>query len=428
MARRGRVTGRSGWILLLSLAALFCASPAFSQAVDQGTEPNGVVPASFTAQRIASGLNEPVYVTAAPGDSTHIYIVQQTGQILTLDLQTNVISSFFTVTGLTTVNEEGLLGMAFDPNYATNGRFYLDFTVPGGVFHSGITHVSQFQLKQKKKKRKTVAREKLLLSFAQPQTNHNGGWIGFSPRPGDENNLYIATGDGGNANDQGPGHLEPGGNAQSNTTLLGKILRIHVDAESGAVSIPSDNPFFSSGTFRREIWAYGLRNPFRDSFDRENGRMFLGDVGQSNREEIDVQEPTNPGGGENYGWRLREGTIATPGGNPPVGGPPPLGNIQPILDYDRSVGGTIIGGYVYRGSQIPALQGKYIFGDYLAGKIFAVDYDGTTASNFQDITSMLFPTRTGGFNLASPSSFGEDADGELYIVDIAAGAVYKIVP
>ena len=113
---------------------------------------------------------------------------------------------------------------------------------------------------------------------------------------------------------------------------------------------------------------------------------------------------------------------------PPVGGPPPLGNIQPILDYDRSVGGTIIGGYVYRGSQIPALQGKYIFGDYLAGKIFAVDYDGTTASNFQDITSMLFPTRTGGFNLASPSSFGEDADGELYIVDIAAGAVYKIVP
>ena len=366
-------------------------------------------------------------MTAAPGDANHIYIVQQTGQILTIDLQTNVLSTFFTVKGLTSGGEQGLLGMAFDPNYATNGRFYLDFTVPGGAFRNGVTHVSQFQLvtkKKKKKKNKVVARENVLLTYVHPQTNHNGGWIGFSPRPGDENNLYIATGDGGNGNDQGPGHLEPGGNAQSNTTLLGKILRIHVNAESGAVSIPSDNPFFSSGTFRREIWAYGLRNPFRDSFDRETGRMFLGDVGQSNREEIDVQEPTNPGGGENYGWRLREGTIATPG----VGGPPPPGNVEPILDYDRSVGGTIIGGYVYRGSQIPALQGKYIFGDYLAGKIFAVDYDGTSASNFQDITSMLFPTRTGGFNLASPSSFGEDADGELYIVDIAAGAVYKIVP
>ena len=418
-------------IYLLSLAAFFSASPAFSQAVDQGAEPNGVVPVSFTAERIASGLNQPVFVTAAPGDSTHIYIVQQTGQILSLDLQTNLLSSFFTVKGLTSSGEQGLLGMAFDPNYATNGRFYLDFTVPGGPFHNGVTHVSQFQLvtkKKKKKKNKIVARENVLLTFAHPQANHNGGWIGFSPRPGDENNLYIATGDGGNGDDQGPGHLEPGGNAQSNTTLLGKMLRIHVDAQNGAVSIPSDNPFFGSGTFRPEIWAYGLRNPFRDSFDRQNGRMFLGDVGQSNREEIDVQEPTNPGGGENYGWRLREGTIATPGGNPPVGGPPPPGNVEPILDYDRSVGGTIIGGYVYRGSQIPALQGKYIFGDYLAGKIFAVDYDGTTASNFQDITSMLFPTRTGGFNLSNPSSFGEDADGELYIVDIGTGSVYKIVP
>jgi glucose/arabinose dehydrogenase len=356
--------------------------------------------------------------------------VQQTGQILSLDLQTNAISTFFTVKGLTTVNEEGLLGMAFDPNYATNGRFYLDFTVPGGAFHNGATHVSQFQVvpKKKKKKKKTVVREKVLLTFVQPQTNHNGGWIGFSPRPGDENNLYIATGDGGNANDQGPGHLEPGGNAQSNTTLLGKMLRIHVDAQTGAVSIPANNPFFGSGTFRREIWAYGLRNPFRDSFDRETGRMFLGDVGQNTREEIDVQEATNPGGGENYGWRLREGTIATPTGNPPVGGPPPPGAVEPILDYDRSVGGTTIGGYVYRGSQIPALQGKYIFGDYLAGKIFAVDYDGTSISNFQDITDMLFPTRSGGFGLLSPSSFGEDANGELYIVDIAAGAVYKIVP
>src|SRR5439155_24636426 len=134
------------------------------------------------------------------------------------------------------------------------------------------------------------------------------------------------TGDVGAGNDQGTGHIEPGGNAQSNTTLLGKILRIHVDSTLGTASIPSNNPFFGSGTFRQEIWAYGLRNPFRISFDRQNGRMYIGDVGQNTREEVDVQEAMNPGGGENYQWRLREGTIATPTGNPVVGGPAPAGS------------------------------------------------------------------------------------------------------
>jgi glucose/arabinose dehydrogenase len=203
------------------------------------------------------------------------------------------------------------------------------------------------------------------------------------------------------------------------------MLRIKVNPSLGIYSIPANNPFATSGTFRREIWAYGLRNPFRASFDRLTGRMFIGDVGQSTREEVDVQPPTNPGGGENYGWRLREGTIANPAS---VGGTRTAGNVDPILDYGRTTGGTVIGGYVYRGSVIPALRGKYIFGDYVAGKIFSMDYDGTTASNFQDITSQLFPTRTGAFTLGSPSSFGEDASGELYICDIAAGSVYKIVP
>jgi glucose/arabinose dehydrogenase len=465
-------------------------------------------PAAFglTAQRVASGLTQPVYVTAPPGDTTHIYIVQQTGRIMRLDLTTGQLTTFFTIGGLTsTSGEQGLLGLAFDPNYATNQKFYLDFTVPGGAFGNGVTHVSQFEApaafanespqiqswdsfasendrsraNRRRRRRRfptptptpigtptptptpirtptptpTPVRtptptatptptptptpsptatptpnpgaEKILLQFDHPQTNHNGGWIGFSPRTGDDHNLYICTGDGGNANDQGPGHIEPGGNAQSNVTLLGKILRIHVDPTLGVASIPSNNPFFSSGTFRREVWTYGLRNPFRASFDRLTGRMFIGDVGQSTREEVDVQQPTNPGGGENYGWRLREGTIANPAS---VGGPAPPGNVNPVLDYARTTGGTIIGGYVYRGSAIPALQGKYIFGDYLAGKIFSMDFDGTTASNFQDITSQLFPTRAGGFNLNNPSAFGEDANGELYICDISTGSVFKIVP
>ena len=431
---------------------------------------------ALTAQRIASGLTQPVFVTAPPNDSTHIYIVLQTGRIMKLNLSTGQLTTFFTLTGLAASGEQGLLGMAFDPDYATNGKFYLNFTVPGGAFGNGVTRVSQFQAplgantaqlqtadsndaqanRRKKKKRRRFPRrhptptptprptatpistptptpggtpnpasERVLLRFDHPQANHNGGWIGFSPRIGDNHNLYIATGDGGGGNDQGTGHIEPGGNAQSNVTLLGKILRIHVDPNLGVSSIPPNNPFASSGTFRREIWANGLRNPFRASFDRQTGRLFIGDVGQSAREEIDVQQPTNPGGGENYGWRLREGTIANPSS---VGGPPPPGNVQPILDYGRTTGGTVIGGYVYRGNAIPSLQGKYIFGDYVSGRIFSLDYNGTTASNFQDITPLLFPTRTGSFNLQNPSSFGEDANGELYICDIAAGSVYKIVP
>jgi len=385
---------------------------------------------SFTAQRVAAGLTQPLYLTAPPGDINHFFIVQKTGQIGVLDLRTGVVNRkpFFNIQRLlATTGEQGLLGMAFDPKYATNRKFYLNFTMPGGAFGNGVTHVSQFQVPVGKH-RKRKFREKILLRFDHPQTNHDGGWIGFSPRAGDDNNLYIGTGDGGGMNDQGPGHIEPGGNAQSNTTLLGKILRVHVQSNLGRISIPSDNPFFGSSTSRPEIWVLGLRNVYRASFDRQNGRMFIGDVGQNTREEIDVQEASNPGGGENYQWRLREGTLATPTGNPPVGGPAPLGSVGPIIDYGRSTGGTIIGGYVYRGTQVPALQGTYVFGDYLSGKIFTLNYNGTTVSNSQDITSQLFPTRQGGFNLSSPSSFGEDANGELYITDLGSGSVYKIVP
>ena len=406
---------------------------------------------AITAQLIASGLTQPLFVASAPGDPTHIYIVQQTGQVLRFDLQTNTFDStpFFDVSSrlTSTSGEQGLLGLAFDPLYASNGKFYLNFTVPGGAFGNGTTHVSQFQNpsfsptptptatpppKKKKHRRRrhptptpSPNGEVVLVTFDHPQANHNGGWIGFSPRANDDHNLYIATGDGGNGYDQGPGHIEPGGNSQSRATLLGKMLRIHVDPATGAVTIPPDNPYAVSGTFRHEIFAYGLRNPFRNSFDSQNGRMFIGDVGQDTREEVDVQQATNPGGGENYGWRLREGSIQTPGS---VGGAPPPGNVEPILDYDHNLGETVIGGYVYHGSQVPELAGKYVFGDYVAGKIFTLDYDGTAASNFTDITALLFPTRDGSVSLANPSSFGEDANGELYICDIGAGRVFKIIP
>jgi glucose/arabinose dehydrogenase len=424
--REGR---RTCSLLCTAAVALLCAVTANAQ----------------IAQQIASGLTQPVFVTAPAGDTTHIFIVQQTGQILRFNLTTGTFdpAPFFNIQSMltSTSGEQGLLGLAFDPNYATNGKFYLNFTVPGGQFGNGVTHVSQFsvaapsptptpmptprQKKHRKKRHPTPtpapAGERILLQFDHPQTNHNGGWIDFSPRANDAYNLYIATGDGGSGNDQGTGHIEPGGNAQNTTTLLGKILRIHVDPNTGTASIPSNNPFATSSTARREIFALGLRNPYRASFDRQTGDLAIGDVGQSAREEIDIQPAANASGGENFGWRLREGTIQTPGS---VGGAPPPGNVEPILDYGRSTGGTVIGGYFYRGSAIPALQGKYVFADYLSARIFTLDYNGTTASNFTDITAQLFPQ--GG--LTNPSSLGEDAAGELYITDIGSGKLFKIVP
>jgi glucose/arabinose dehydrogenase len=393
----------------------------------------------LTAIRVASGLSSPLFVTAPPGDVNRLFIAQQGGQIRILNLKTGVMNPtpFLTISGLQAGGEQGLLGLAFDPSYATNGKFYVKCTVPGGAFNAGTNQIRQYQVSSNADIADTTpANIKIMLAVDQPETNHNGGWIGFSPRPNDDHNLYIADGDGGNGNDQGTGHIEPGGNAQNGTTLLGKMLRIHVDPATGTYTIPSSNPFFGSGTLKQEIWLLGLRNPFRDSFDRATGRMMIGDVGQDTREEVDVQQPTNPGGGENYGWRDREGFIQNPAfatATPtPTPNPP---RVDPIIDYPHSIGRTVIGGYIYRGAQFPASQGVYIFGDYLgpgggSARVFTLNYDGTTASNFQDITGQLFPipTTDGNVSLVNLSSLGEDAAGELYLTDIGSGNVYKLSP
>ncbi|MDQ2869015.1 MAG: PQQ-dependent sugar dehydrogenase [Verrucomicrobiota bacterium] len=323
------------------------------------------------------------------------------------------------------------------------GKFYVDYVA--NVL-SGLTHVAQYQVSGDPATSKiadtTPSTIKTLLTVTQPQTNHNGGWIGFSPRANDDHNLYIALGDGGNGDDIGSGHTAGIGNAQDITTMLGKMLRLHVDPATGTYSIPSDNPYAISSitNVQKEIWLLGLRNPYRDSFDRGTGRMYIGDVGQSSREEVDAQEPANSGGGENYGWRDREGTIQNPtyATATPTPTPTPVPpRVNPIVDYPRNdpgngvAGRTCIGGYVYRGKQIPALNGTYIFGDYLGpngstAKIFALNYNGTAVSNLQDITSTVF---TGsGYTLANPTGFGEDANGEIYIADISTGSVYRIAP
>ena len=387
------------------------------------------------ATRVAGGFTEPLYVTAPPGDTNRLFVVQQTGQILIINLPSRTVNArpFLDIASEITIegHEQGLLGMAFDPNYAINGRFYLNYTAPGGSFGAGVTHIAEFTVSSDPDVA-DPASEATLLAFDQPQDNHNGGWIGFSPRPGDQGNLYIATGDGGAGNDRGPGHIEPGGNAQNTTTLLGKMLRIHIEDTYGTYSIPPDNPFFGSNTDKQEIFCWGLRNPWRDSFDRVTGTMFIGDVGQMSREEIDVQKPSNPGGGENYGWRVREGSIQNPRY---PDDPPPPDAFDPIFDYAHTTGQVITGGYVYRGSRIPLLMGIYVFADYLGpeggdgtGRIWIFRYNGRNVSGFRNITSQLFPTRIGNFPLKNPSSLGEDARGELYICDITNGNIYKIIP
>src|ERR1700736_1953157 len=227
-------------------------------------EVDGQAVPGLDAIRVASGLAQPLFARAPPGDFNRIFIVQQNGQIRILHLDTGTLNAtpFLTVSNIVSGGEQGLLGLAFDPSYATNGKFYVNYTAPGGAFNAGITKIVQYQVSANPDIADTTpANVKTLLSFDHPETNHNGGWIGFSPRAGDDHNLYIATGDGGAGNDQGTGHIEPGGNAQNKTTLLGKMLRIHVDPTTGTYTIPSDNPFTGSTdpNVQKEIWLYGLR-------------------------------------------------------------------------------------------------------------------------------------------------------------------------
>jgi glucose/arabinose dehydrogenase len=318
--------------------------------------------------------------------------------------------------------------MTFDPGYAVNGHFYVSYTTEdGGVFGSGVSHIARFTVSADPDIADPGS-EVTVITVDQPQSDHNFDWIGFSKRSGDKGNLYICSGDGGFTEDMGAGHIEPGGNAQSTQTLFGKVLRIHIEAD-GSYTIPPDNPFFGSATDKQEIFVYGLRNPFRASFENRTGDLLIGDVGEHNREELDVQRASNPGGGENYGWRVREGVIQNPFY---ANDPPPPNAVDPILDYERTTGICVIGGYVYRGKSVRDLKGLYVFGDCFGpktgdftGKVFTLRYRNGVASDFQEITSQLFPTRLGGFTLGSLTSLGEDATGELYLTDLA-GNVFKI--
>lgn len=393
----------------------------------------GLFAGFFAASASAQGLNtvavagdlvRPIFVTSAPGDYSRLYIIEKQGRIRVVENGVLLTTPFLDIDpivsgGGTDDSERGLLGLAFHPNFATNRKFYVNYTAVAG---SGDTVVAEYTAPTANVA--NAASGNVILTFDQPQSNHNGGWIAFGP----DNYLYIATGDGGNANDSGPGHVEPNGNAQTITSnLLGKLLRIDVNGDDFPAdanrdyAIPPTNPFVGV-TGDDEIWAYGLRNAWRNAFDRTTGDLYIADVGQNAWEEIDVQ-PAAAAGGRNYGWRCREGFVATNYANTdctPV-------FTSPIYAYSHTAGCAITGGYVYRGCAIPSIQGLYFFADYCTSKIWSLRWNGSTSyTNFVDRTTDLQPSAGG--TIGSITSFGQDAYGELYICDQAAGIVYKIVP
>ncbi|MFN0133399.1 MAG: PQQ-dependent sugar dehydrogenase [Phycisphaerales bacterium] len=370
----------------------------------------------LTTVRLQTGLIRPTYVTAPPGDTSRLFIVEQRGSagvanradIRILDLATNTILPvpFLSVNGVTTGSEQGLLGLAFDPNYATNGRFFVNYTNAAGT-----TVIARYTATGGNPASNTAdpASATTLLTQAQPFSNHNGGWIGFGPNDG---YLYIALGDGGSAND-------PQGNGQSLVTLLGKMLRI--DVSGATYSIPPSNPFFGSTSARQEIWAYGLRNHWRNSFDRATGDLYIADVGQNVIEEINFQ-PASTTAALNYGWRCYEGNNAFN----LAGCAPAATMVFPIHTYTHAVGCSITGGYVYRGCAIPSLRGTYFFSDYCGNQIWSFRYTGGVVTQFTTRTTELAPG--GGLSINAIVSYGEDANGELYIVDQGGGELYKIIP
>jgi glucose/arabinose dehydrogenase len=362
------------------------AAPTTSAPAGSGTAPatGDLARARVRLQEVAR-LESPVGMALRKGDPA-IYLIEQPGRVRTLrggrvdpdpvlDLTSQIRSG----------GEQGLLGIAFAPD----GRFlYLDFTDT-----NGDTHIAEFAMRGG---RPDPGSQRNVLTVDQPFANHNGGQLAFGP----DGNLYIALGDGGGAGD-------PFGNGQSLGALLGKILRIDPRPSGGRpYGIPRDNPFVNRSGARPEIWDYGLRNPWRFSFDPATRDLWIADVGQGDWEEVD-HEPAGRGG-RNYGWNRLEGSHR-------FNGDPPAGAVGPVLEYDHSGGAcTVIGGSVYRGGAIPDLRGAYLYGDYCLGWVKAVRADRVGAP------------RDLGINLPSLTSFGTDRRGELFALS-GAGPVYRIV-
>lgn len=342
---------------------------------------------------IISGLSQPLFLTTAGDGSGRLFIVTKSGKIWIRKPGSSDLIEFLDLTSqVTNSSEMGLLGLAFHPFYATNGRFFVDYaTEVGGPRR---TVIAEYHVSAEDPDHADPSSESILLSFDQPAANHDGGMLAFGP----DGYLYVAAGDGGGAGDTY-------GNGQNLATVLGAILRLDIDS-GDPYAIPPGNPFVDTPDARPEIWAYGLRNPWRFSFDRLTGQLYAGDVGQNQWEEIDLIER-----GRNYGWNVMEGNHCYPAGQ----SCDPTAFEAPITEYSHAEGSSVTGGYVYRGSRQTSLWGNYIFGDYGSGRIWSLS--ATPGGGWK--RELLLDTD------ASIASFGEDPDGELYLVDLG-GTVYRL--
>ena len=386
-----------GLPVALGLLGLIPAAACGSD--DGGTvgPPQGTTPVGLA--EVASGLSFPLYLTAPAGDNSRLFIVEKGGAIRIVKDGVLLPTPFLDLGGrVSTGAEQGLLGLAFDPAYATNGRFVVDYTDV-----NGNTVVSTFQAAAGEPDRADPTSEAVVLTVEQPFANHNGGQVLF----GSDGMLYIGLGDGGGGGD-------PGGRGQSLTELLGKILRVDVRSGTG-YTVPADNPFVGRTDARPEIWSFGLRNPWRFTFDPATGDLYIADVGQNAWEEVDVATAAHGAGrGANFGWSAMEGlhcfkvTPCDPG----------LFTL-PVLEYSHADGCSVSGGFVYRGAAIPDLQGHYFYADYCSGWVRSFRLqDGQAVEPHQ--WAALAP---GG----SVPSFGQDAAGEIYVLS-AGGRVFRIVP
>ncbi len=342
-----------------------------------------------------SGFELPVYLANAGDGSGRIFVVEKAGRIKVIKDGKTLEDPFLDVVHKVRSkgSEQGLFSAAFHPGYKENGRFFVNYTDL-----KGDTVVSEFKVSPDPD-RGDGNSERILLRIRQPASNHNGGQLQFGP----DGYLYIGTGDGGSGGD-------PWGNAQNLSVLLGKMLRIDVDA-GNPYGIPADNPFKGKSGARPEIWAYGLRNPWRFSFDPGTGDMYIADVGQDEWEEVDYQ-PAGSKGGEDYGWNIFEGSYQykLPKGHDTTG------ITFPVVEYGRGDGCSVTGGYVYRGKKSPGLNGTYFFSDYCSGKLWGLRKRPGASWEWAKFLDT-------GLNV---SSFGEDESGEIYILDLDKGGIYRI--
>lgn len=354
--------------------------------------------AAFQLTAVAAGFDRPLYATHAGDETSRLFVLEQTGKVWIIAEEERAQVPFLDVSDLISpsadrlYSEQGLLGLAFHPEYESKGLFFVSYTDRGG---SSV--IARYEVSAIDPNLAESASGEIIFKLAQPYANHNGGHIEFGP----DGYLYLALGDGGAAND-------PLGAGQNLRLLLGSILRIDVDVESG-YAIPPDNPFVGDPAALDEIWSYGLRNVWRFNFDRLTGDMYLADVGQNQWEEVNFQ-PASSAGGENYGWNVWEGNHIFAGGNAP-------NHVGPIFEYSHALGCSVTGGAVYRGGAIPDLEAVYLFGDYCSGRIWGAWRDDSLNWRADELlnTSMAI------------SSFGEDAAGEIYVIDYS-GTLYRFDP